>query len=98
MISYINEILDTAKLPLDEIKDTVTISLVGGKALVINNYIKILSYSTSHIVLKIKNDELIIDGKDIMIKQLDKKDLCLVGQIAQVGFAKEVKEYEKDKE
>ena len=76
MINYVNEILETAKLPIGEAKEVVSLCCVCGKTLVVNNYIKILTYSSSHIVLKIKDDELIIDGKDLIIKQLDKKDIC----------------------
>jgi len=93
MISYINEILDMAKLPLDEIKNKVTISCVGGNILVINNYIKILSYSIKRIVLKIKDNELIVEGDNITIKQLDNRDISLVGNFARISFANEVKKY-----
>lgn len=95
MINFLNEIAQIAELPIGEINNTVAISCIGGKAVVVNNYLKILTYSSNHIVLKIKEDELIIEGRDIIIKQLSKKDICLVGNIAGVYFAREVRENEK---
>lgn len=95
MINYLKEIIDTCKLPIDEMSSTASYTCIGAKAIVINNYLKILSYSNTHIVLKVKDDELVIEGRDITIKELSRKDICITGTIAMVYYAREVKKSEE---
>ncbi len=94
MINFLKEIADVANLPLEEANRVVAVTMLSNRAVMINNYKKILTYNDSHVVLKVVDDELVVDGKDIAIKQLTKQDIYLVGDIARVYFAKEVKKYE----
>ena len=94
MVNYLNEILDTAKLEPLDINTMISYCCVGGKVIVVNNYIKIISYSPVAVVLKVKHDELVIEGSDIYIKELNKKDITLAGEITNVYFAREVKKNE----
>ncbi|MBQ4558109.1 MAG: YabP/YqfC family sporulation protein [Clostridia bacterium] len=91
MLSYLDELVDVAKLPLAELKSATTISLVNSQILLVNNYIKILTYSDTYVALKIKNNELIIEGSNIQIKELNKHDILLQGYFNKLYFAKEVK-------
>ncbi len=95
MISYLKEIVDTAGLPISEIGGVATFTVVGGLAMVVNNYVKILTYTKEKVVLKLKNDELVVEGTDICIKQLDKSDICLSGNIVRVYYSGALRRYEK---
>ena len=68
MINFINELAETANLPINEVKNSTTFSVIDGKVLVVNNYKKILTYSKDFISLKIKDNELNIEGNQIRIK------------------------------
>ena len=91
MINFINELAETANLPINEVKNSTTFSVIDGKVLVVNNYKKILTYSKDFISLKIKDNELNIEGNQIRIKELNKSDISFVGNINKIYFAKEVK-------
>ena len=95
MINYIREIADVTGLHINELNNMVGFSSVGGKALIVNNYIKLLSYANERVVLKTKDDELVIEGMNLSIKQMNKNDICLCGDIVRVYFASKVKSYDK---
>lgn len=95
MINYVDEVVDIAKIDRKSKNVGVDFFCVDGKAIVVSNYIKIITYRENRCVLKLKDDELIIDGVDMKIKELNKHDICLVGKIVRVYFAKEVTRYDK---
>ena len=97
MINYVKELVDTAKLDSNDVSNMVSFSCIGGKIVSINNYIKIVAYSPSRIVLKTKNDELIIEGDSISIRELNKRDISVSGNIIKIYFANEVRKYEMAK-
>ena len=54
----------------------------------ITNYIKIEKYEKNKIVFKIKNNKLIVEGVDIFIKMLNKKEMVLSGKFNSVFLEK----------
>lgn len=81
MNNYIKELADICGLPFGEIiKDTKVIAL-DMKVLYISNYKKIISYSTTKIDLKVKKDVIHILGENLIIKQMDKGELIVLGKI-----------------
>ena len=62
----------------------------------ITNYIKIMEYSTEIIRLKVKNNVLVIEGVEIQIKMLDKKELVLSGKINNIFLEKPYKVEQKN--
>lgn len=81
MNNYIKELADICGLPFGEIiKDTKVIAL-GMKVLYISNYKKIISYSTTKIDLKVTKDVIHILGEKLIIKQMDKGELIVLGKI-----------------
>jgi len=54
----------------------------------ITNYIKIEKYEKDKIIFKIKNNKLIIEGADIFIKMLNKKEIVLSGKFNVVFLEK----------
>ena len=53
MNNYIEEICNIAKLPFNEISKDVKVLMLGNNCIYICNYIKILDYTTNHLVVKI---------------------------------------------
>ncbi|MBE5735040.1 MAG: hypothetical protein E7361_01130 [Clostridiales bacterium] len=95
MLDYIGEIISSATLPIDDINKVTSFTAIGGKAIVINNYKKILTYSKDRIVLKLSNDELVVEGRELSIRQLSKSDISLSGNIVHIYYAGALREYEK---
>ena len=90
MINYVSEMAEELGISINDTKNYITFSSIGGKILVINNYLKIITYSTSKVVLKAKDNVLNIEGENIVIKELNKNSICLVGNIINLYFSKEV--------
>ena len=57
------------------------LTLIGTRALFIQNYIKILNYSSNKIVFKIKNDILTVVGENFEIKEMGKQEIIVVGTV-----------------
>lgn len=54
----------------------------------ITNYIKIITYQPTQIVLKIKNNQLIICGDNLKIVSMEPKELVLKGKIDSIQLEK----------
>ena len=93
MENYISEIVDICKLPFDEVMKDYKVISIGGKALYISNYKKILDYSKDRIALKIPSNTLEIEGEDMCIRQINKGEIVISGKIISFGLG--VKNNEK---
>ena len=86
MNNYIKEIVEICKLPFSEIKDDYKILQVGSKLIYVCNFKRIIDYSDSRIVLKIKNNTLEIVGSGLKIKQIEKSEIIISGFIVSCGL------------
>ncbi len=59
-------------------------TMVGFKAIMLQNYIKVLSYSKEKIVIKCKNDFVTIEGENFSIKEMGKTDIIITGIIKSI--------------
>lgn len=94
---FLDELSKITGLPISETFKDYKIINVGGKVIYIQNYLKLLTYNQEEIVLKIKNNELIIEGKDLKIAELGEKNILIKGQINKSYLAKEEKTNETNK-
>jgi len=69
----------------------------NGNFLWVCNFIKVLEYSMQLVKLKICNNCIIIEGDNIIIKMLDKKEIILQGDIYKVYLKKCNKANENEK-
>ncbi len=69
---------------LSEIK----LTLLGDRAISVQNFKKIHSYNDKAIVLLIKSSMLIIEGEGFKIAEMGKKDLMVTGKILKIYFDK----------
>ena len=86
MNNYINELIDICKLPFEEVAVDYKIIQLGSKAIYISNYLKIVEYGDSLVVLKVKNNLLEIKGDNLKIKQINKSEIVLKGNIISCGL------------
>lgn len=88
MIGYCNEYLKILKLPLNEIINEYKIIQIGSRLVEVINFIKILSYGTEMITLKVKDNEINIEGSNLEIKELDRKDIIIAGNINKIFLSR----------
>lgn len=84
MENYFKEIVEICGLPFNEVLKDVKIILIGGKALYVSNYKKIVTYSKESIDLRVKGDIIHISGENMLVKQLDKNEIIISGKICGV--------------
>lgn len=78
---FIEELSKITGLPLDETLTNYTLTNVGGRVVSVSNYKKLVSYHPNKVVLKIKNNELIIEGNNLKIAELSGKNVIIKGEI-----------------
>ena len=65
--------------------DEVSVFILKNKAHVLN-YVKVMDISSNKINIKLKDNILSIEGSDLLIRKLDKRELLIVGFINKVTF------------
>ncbi len=69
-------------LNIDEVKPQVQILIIGMNSVVVSGYSKIVSFSDSEIILKLKDSSVILfKGVKLEIKRLAKSEVVICGQI-----------------
>lgn len=82
MNNLISELIDIAKLPFNEVSSDFKIIMLSNKVLHISNFTKLLDYTNQKIVIKVnKKQNVIINGEDLKICQINKKELAIKGKI-----------------
>ncbi len=84
MINFLDEFSKMIDLPMNEVIGNYAYFNMGGKLLYVQNYLKIISYSKERMVLKTKKDIINIEGVNLLIKELEKKNLVVSGKITNV--------------
>lgn len=64
------------------------LTLIGLRAITVQNFIKILSYTANKVVFKIKNDEVVVEGENFKIAEMGAKDVILTGKIYKIYSVK----------
>ena len=62
--------------------------MMGDYALIVDNFIKISSYSPEQIVFKVKNNELTISGENFKIAELESKYVVVLGKFKNISFVR----------
>lgn len=85
MDNYVAELLDVCKLPLAEINNKFKIIQVGTSIVYVSNYIKLIDYGDSRVVLKVKNNTLEIVGENLMLSLINKNEIIISGVISSLS-------------
>ena len=78
---FVNEILKYVDSDFSTLMGEVKLSLIGTRAISVQNYKKILSYSNSKIIFLVKNKEWIVEGENFKISEMGLKEIIIVGNI-----------------
>lgn len=81
MSVFVDEVAKVVGLPLNEIQNDYKITNVGGKVIRISGYQKIILYTKEKLVLKVKGDTLIVEGKNMIISEMEGKEIAISGNI-----------------
>lgn len=81
MENYLKEISEIVSLPFNEVIKDTKILQIGSRIIYISNYKKIINYGSNSIDLKLIKSTLHVEGENLMIKQMDKGEIVIVGQI-----------------
>lgn len=78
-----SEIVD---IPNYVISDSSKITMVDNKQVLIEGYKNVVDYYLHYIKIRGNNIEIVIDGKDLDIKEITDDDLVITGKIFSVNF------------
>ncbi len=92
MFGFLDELSKSIKSDLKDVYSSYKILNVGGCACYVQNYIKIISYTKNKVEIKVKNNTIVIEGIDLIIQELEKNNILLVGKINKTYLLKEMKE------
>ena len=95
MDNYIEELINVAKLPFNEIVNDSKLLLISNKAFYLSNYKKLLDYSTSKIAVKIKKGTITIIGENLEIQQINKGEIIIKGSVYSINFGDIINEGKK---
>lgn len=90
MKGFINELADVTGLPFNETKKDFRVIWIGGNCAHIINYTKILTYTDTSLILKIPNNQLILEGYEFEIKELNKREILIKGIINKIELSRAV--------
>lgn len=90
---FLEELGNVTGLPLDETLSTYTVTNVGGKAVSITNFKKLLVYEPQRIIVQVKPGKLNIEGSELVVMMLDPKNLVVKGHIENIFLLKEGAEH-----
>ena len=81
MFSFLNEINDFLELPMTSTITGYKYVNLAGRLLYVQGYKDILNFNEHEIVLKLKEGELKIGGKNLNIKELNLNSIVIDGKI-----------------
>lgn len=85
ILSEIKKHLDADMLTLlGEFK----LQLIGNSALMVQNFIKIITYTSEQVVFKIKNNEVTVSGENFKLAEMGSKDVTIIGKIKNISFSR----------
>ena len=87
MFGFVEEVCNIVGLPFEDVSKNVKIYWLRN-TLVIQNFKKVLSYSSEGVSMSTKDNRLNIEGNDIKISQFSKDELILKGKFEKVYFDK----------
>lgn|SRR5574344_309510 len=76
------------ELPQEVVSKSTKITAIENKNILIEGYKQILDYYDDYIKIKANNIDILIDGKDLDIKEITDFDLIIEGNIYSVNYQK----------
>ena len=90
MKGFISELSTVSGLPFNEVKKDFRVIWIGGNCAHIINYTKILTYTDTSLILKIPKNQLVIEGFNFEIKELNKREILINGNINRFELSRSI--------
>ena len=87
-MSVFEEIASVLLLPYNEVLNELNIHICSNKCVSISNFISILGYDSSKVILKVKDNVFIINGDNLNIKDIDGRSIIVVGKITGMEYSR----------
>ncbi len=85
-----NEIVDTfsefLEIPKELVTNMTKITTIENRNVMVEGYNQIIDYYDDYIKIRTNNIDLIIDGKDLDIKEITDTDLIIQGEIFSINY------------
>lgn len=88
MLQFFNEINDLLEVPLTSVAGEYQYVNLAGRAVYVQGYKDLLTFEDNKIGLKLKEGELMITGKKLVIKDLNINSIVVEGIIQKVEVLK----------
>lgn len=88
MFNYLDELYELSDCKASDFIDKFKLIMLSNSVIYVSGFLKVLSYSSELIVLKVKSDELNIEGKNMDIKSLDKGEIIVKGNVVKIYMSK----------
>ena len=95
MFAYLDELYEIAGCKNTDTLDKYKLFMLSNNVLYVADFAKILSLSESLIVLKIKGDQLNIEGSSLVVKNLDTSEIIITGKILSIYLSNGVTKWAK---
>ncbi len=69
----------------------VKVTMLSSCVVCVQNFVKLLTFSNQEVCFKIKNNQLLVEGENLVIKELGVKEVVISGNINKIYFSKETK-------
>lgn len=86
MGAFLETIAASTGLPFETIMSSFKIIMLSVKSIYVEGTVKISSYSKEEISIKVKGGFVIISGEDLKIKEYNKNDVYISGNIKGLNF------------
>ena len=80
-MAFIDNIRDIFGIGIDEITSGAVVTVYIGKGVHIEGNVKVTSFSSDQISLKLKKHTICITGKDLRIYEIDNYDVYVIGEV-----------------
>lgn len=78
-------------LPAEVVLDLPKINLIGNIEVRIDNHKGIRQYEEGQVIINCRDGVLVVEGKELMLKNISRDELCIAGTICGVRFADEIR-------
>lgn len=87
-MSILEEIAGVLSLPYSDVLKELNIHIFSNKSVSICNFISILGYDRCKVVLKVKDNVLVINGENLQINDIDGRSIIVVGKITGMEYSR----------
>jgi sporulation protein YqfC len=82
----INAISDFLEIPKELISKSTKVTIIENSKILVEGYNQILDYYDNYIKIKANSVNLMIDGKNLDIKEITDSDLIIQGEIYSINY------------